>query len=277
MAYLYKEKFGKDFVIDYVCWRKYGHNEVDEPMFTQPNMYKLIKSKKDSVELFKERLLNKNVLSQDQINALESRYTKHLNEELEKSKNFELKLSDVLDPKYKGNKTLTHKWKGMKIPETAKPDSELVTGYDLEELKKIILASVKLPEKFNVHKRLQQYFINARVSNVEKGNVDWPTAEIAAFGSLLKDGYNCRLTGEDVIRGSFSQRHIAFFDQETNEVYFPLKDKKNIDLNGRLEVHNSTLCELGDMLFEYGYSIESPKNLAIWEAQYGDFVNGAQV
>ncbi len=135
-----------------------------------------------------------------------------------------------------------------------------------------------MPDGFKVHQRLNQYFINGRLNLLEKGLVDWPGAEIAAFGSLLQDGYNVRISGQDVTRGTFSQRHIGLTDQETNKVYYPLGDKNNFStLNGRLEINNSSLSEMAVMLFEYGYSLESPKNFVIWEAQFGDFVNGAQV
>jgi len=246
-------------------------------MFTQPNMYKVIKSKKDSIEIFKEQLISKNIISQSQIDSLEQKYSNLLNSELEKSKNFEYKLEDVVNPKYKGNKTLTHKWSQIKIPEACNPDSEVKTGVNVEELKKILISSVFYPENFKPHNRLVQYFINSRKSSLEKGIIDWPTAEIGAFGTLLKEGFNCRISGQDVTRGTFSQRHLGLTDQESNEIYFPFKDEHNIKLDGRLEVNNSSLSEMGVMLFEYGYSLENPKNLAIWEAQFGDFVNGAQV
>ncbi len=246
-------------------------------MFTQPNMYKIVKAKKDSIELFKEKLISRNIISQSQVESLEQKYTKLLNDELEKSKTFEYKLEDVLNPKYKGNKTLTHKWSDMKIPETCKSDDLIKTGVSLEEFKKILTASINYPEGFKPHSRLIQYFINARKTALEKGVIDWPSAEIAAFGTLLNDGYNCRISGQDVTRGTFSQRHFGLTDQDTNEIYIPFKDKQNIQMKGRLEINNSSLSEMAVMLFEYGYSLENPKNLAIWEAQFGDFVNGAQV
>ncbi len=123
---------------------------------------------------------------------------------------------------------------------------------------------------------MKQYFVDARLNNLEKGIIDWPSAESLAFGSLLNLGFNIRLSGEDVTRGTFSQRHIGFYDQQTNKVYLPFQNNKNI-FTGRISINNSILSEFAQMLFDYGYSLESPKNLVIWEAQFGDFVNGSQV
>jgi probable 2-oxoglutarate dehydrogenase E1 component DHKTD1 len=278
LSVLYKKKFNKNFMIDLVCWRKYGHNEVDEPSFTQPLMYKVIRNKKESVELLKNKLIEKNAMSNEQVKALEEKFNKILADEFEKSKTFELTLDNVRNDKYKGNKSLTHKWKEMNFPQYCKPDNELVTGVSLDIVKSALVSSVTFPSDFKIHSRLNQHFVKTRLSNLDKGIVDWPSAEIAAFGTLLADGYNVRISGQDVTRGTFSQRHIGFFDQETGNVYHPLADKKNFKyVNGRLEACNSALTEMAVMLFEYGYSIESPKNFVMWEAQFGDFVNGAQI
>lgn len=246
-------------------------------MFTQPMMYKIIKNKQETVDLLKKQLLEKGLLNDTYVKALADKYNKILNDGLEKSKTFELKIEDVKNEKYKGNKTLTHKWKDMEFPQYCKPDEDIKTGLPISDVAEIIKASVTLPQDFKIHPRLNQYFVNARLTNLEKKNVDWPTAEIAAFGSLVKDNYNLRISGQDVTRGTFSQRHIGLFHQDSNKPYFPFKDKKNFNINGRLEVNNSSLSEMAVMLFEYGYSLESPKNCVIWEAQFGDFVNGAQV
>ena len=279
LAYDYKQKFKKDFVINLVCWRKYGHNEVDEPMFSQPIMYSIIKNKKESVDLLKSYLLKNNLIDESAVKNLEEKYVKILNEEFIRAQSYRLKIEDVRNEKFKGNKSLTHKWKSMEFPQFCQKDSELVTGLaDSQDVNSILKASIKLPEKFSIHPRLNQYFINGRLNLLQKGLVDWPGAEIAAFGSLLTDGYNVRISGQDVTRGTFSQRHIGLVDQDTNNVYYPLADKNNFQkLNARLEVNNSSLSEMAVMLFEYGYSLESPKNFVIWEAQFGDFVNGAQV
>jgi probable 2-oxoglutarate dehydrogenase E1 component DHKTD1 len=278
LAVNYKKKFNKNFMIDLVCWRKYGHNEVDEPSFTQPLLYKLIRNKKETVELLKNKLIEKNAITNDQAKALEEKFNKILQDEFEKSKTFKLNLENVRNPKYMGNKTLTHKWKDMSFPQYCKPDSELVTGVNLDIVKCALLSSVTLPSDFKIHSRLNQHFVKTRLSNLEKGIVDWPSAEIAAFGYLLADGYNVRISGQDVTRGTFSQRHIGLLNQETGKVYHPLADKNNFKyVNGRLESCNSALTEMAVMLFEYGYSIESPKNFVMWEAQFGDFVNGAQI
>jgi probable 2-oxoglutarate dehydrogenase E1 component DHKTD1 len=279
LAHLYKQKFKKDFMIDLVCWRKYGHNEVDEPMFTQPSMYKIIKSKKETVESFKDKLLEKNIITKETIISLEDKYNKILNDEFQKANTHVLKIEDVRNEKFKGNKSLTHKWKSMNFPQFCEKDENILTGFkSTDELVSILKSSINLPATFNVHPRIKQYFINSRLGLLEKGMIDWPGAEMAAFGALLKEGFNIRLSGQDVTRGTFSQRHIGFTDQDGNSVYYPLADNNNFsDLKGRLEVNNSSLSEFGVMLFEYGYSLESPKNFVIWEAQFGDFNNGAQV
>jgi probable 2-oxoglutarate dehydrogenase E1 component DHKTD1 len=279
LAYMYKQKFEKDFVINLVCWRKYGHNEVDEPLFTQPIMYKCIKNKKETVEILKSYLLDKNLIDDGSIKSLEEKYMKILNEEFKRTQSHELTLKEIRNEKFKGNKSLTHKWANLEFPQFCEKDSEIVTGTkNVEEITNILKSSVNLPKNFKVHPRLNQYFINARLNQIEKGTVDWAGAEMAAFGTLLQQGFNVRISGQDVTRGTFSQRHIGLVDQDTNEVYYPLGDKNNfINLNGRLEVNNSSLSEFGEMLFEYGYSWESPKNFVVWEAQFGDFVNGAQV
>jgi probable 2-oxoglutarate dehydrogenase E1 component DHKTD1 len=276
-AYEYRQKFKKDIVINLICWRKYGHNEVDEPMFTQPLMYKIIKNKKESVDLLKNSLLEKKLITEETVKNLEEKYNKLLSEEYTKAQNFEIKLEDVKNENYKGNTAFTQKWKGINFPQFCESDKNIKTGIKKAKITEILKVSINLPNNFKVHQRLNQYFIKSRIANIEKGIIDWPGAEIAAFGSLLKDGFNVRLSGQDVTRGTFSQRHIGLFDQETNQAYFPLGDKNNFKSNGRLEVSNSTLSEMGVMLFDYGYSWESPKNFVIWEAQFGDFVNGAQV
>lgn len=246
-------------------------------MFTQPKMYKIIKNKKDSIETFKNSLIERNIINENFCENLEKKYKTLLTNELEKSKTFSLELSNVLNEKYKGPKTLTKKWSEMKFPQFCQSDLNINTGINEPLISEITKASISLPNDFNPHQRLVQYFISNRIANMEKGKIDWPTAEIIAFGSLLKDGFNMRISGQDVTRGTFSQRHLAFVDQESNEMYYPLKDKDNFNYEGNFSINNSSLSEFGVMLFEYGYSMENPKNLGIWEAQFGDFNNGAQV
>lgn len=216
LAYEYKQKFSKDFVIDLVCWRKYGHNEVDEPSFTQPLMYKIIKNKKETVLSLKDYLLEKNLISEETIKSLEERYNKILNDGFNMSKdpNFALKLEEVRDPNFKGNKSLTGKWKDLNFPQFAQKDSEIQTGIDKEIIQRVLNASVNIPKEFKLHDRLMKYFVNSRTSNLEKGLIDWPSAEMVAFGSLLQNGFNVRISGQDVTRGTFSQRHLGFLTKK---------------------------------------------------------------
>jgi probable 2-oxoglutarate dehydrogenase E1 component DHKTD1 len=276
-AYNYRKEYKKDIVIDLIGWRKHGHNEVDEPMFTQPNMYKVIKSKQETVDTFKARLISEGVITEDQVKNLADKFTKILEDEFAKAKEFKLTIENVRNENYKGNKSLTHKWKELQFPQFCEPDESVKTGISVNDAKAILKASATLPSEFKVHPRLNKYFVTERLNSIEKGIVDWPGAEMIAFGSLLKEGYNVRISGQDVTRGTFSQRHIGLFDQETNQAYFPLKDTKNFPIKGRLEVNNSSLSEMAVMLFEYGYSLENPNNMVFWEAQFGDFVNGAQI
>lgn len=172
---------------------------------------------------------------------------------------------------------MTHKWDGMKFSAFgSEPQS---TGYDKETLRDIALKSVELPSDFNTHSRLAKMHIPNRIKGINENKIDWATAEAMAMVSLNNQGYNVRLVGEDVERGTFSQRHLVFHDQNNyGKSYTPLiHNFERSDKTGRLAIHNSNLSELATMAFEYGYSLESPKNLCLWEAQFGDFYNPAQL
>lgn len=179
---------------------------------------------------------------------------------------------------FKGNRSMTHKWEGMNFSTFGKEPEE--TGYDLEKLENIAFASIEYKDsQFTPHERLQRTHIDARRKLVNNGKVDWATAEVMALGSLVQEGYNVRLVGEDSERGTFSQRHLVMVDQKTGNKFFPLKSSDYMfeTGKGRINIMNTNLSEYGPMSFEYGYSLENPKNLCIWEAQFGDFYNPAQV
>ncbi|GMK58230.1 hypothetical protein CspeluHIS016_0502620 [Cutaneotrichosporon spelunceum] len=260
IAFQYREMFRKDIIIDLICYRRWGHNELDEPGYTQPLMYEKIRSRKSVPELFEERLTSASVLSEADASAGRAAY----NASLDKA------LAGV--PDYKPpSEMLGGKWKDMVWPASAeaKPDPE--TGLPIDRLVDIGKKSVELPADFNVHSRLKRH-ITSRLKGLES-KVDFATAEAMAFGSLLQDGNDVRISGQDVGRGTFSQRHAMFVDQKDESCYVPLND--SLDAPGKLELCNSSLSEMAVLGFEIGMSWANPRLLPIWEAQFGDFHNTA--
>jgi len=258
----FRLKFNRDVVIDLICYRRFGHNEGDEPAFTQPLMYKKIKSHPTTLEIYGKKLVNENTITQQQLNDLINKF------------------KDLLDDQYKNAKDYKPKiewfegtWSRYR-PEKGK-DKRGISGVDT---KKIIQISDKIhhiPSNVNLHKTIIKV-LDARRKTVNKGrNIDWATAEALAFGSLIEEGFPVRLVGQDSGRGTFSQRHSVLRDQINNSRYIPLN---NISKNQKhFEVVDSFLSELAVLGFEYGYSLSEPNTLTIWEAQFGDFANCAQV
>ena len=258
----FRLKFNRDVVIDLICYRRFGHNEGDEPSFTQPLMYKKIRSHPTPIKIYGEKLVNEGLLTKEE-----------LNEQLKKFK-------DLLDNQFKNAKDYKPKiewfegtWSSYK-PERGK-DKRGVTGFDIKVLNSISEKINTIPENKNVHKTILRVF-DFRKKNVNQGyGIDWATAEALAFGSLLEEGYPVRLVGQDSGRGTFSQRHSILRNQIDNSRYIPLN---NISKNQKnFEIVDSFLSELAVLGFEYGYSLVEPNTLTIWEAQFGDFANGAQV
>jgi probable 2-oxoglutarate dehydrogenase E1 component DHKTD1 len=303
IAIEYRKRFKKDVWIDIVGYRKHGHNELDEPAFTQPNMYQNIRSRTTIPTLYSQRLLASGVLkSQEQVEELRNR----LDSELEKGFQHHATQS-ATDAGYVPH--FDHlqgpKWVGKVHPseETLKTGKLLInpdTSFDAKALVQVALASTKLPADFTPHERLARSFVEARqqklAAGVEAKDLDWATAEAMAFGSLMLEGHNVRISGQDACRGTFSQRHAKLTDQNVQKrTWMPMNHLQDSGLSpvtkispkaspstnpgkiGRLEVVNSPLSEFAVMGFEYGHSIEDPNTLALWEAQYGDFVNGAQI
>lgn len=265
----YREKFKKDIVIDLVGYRKYGHNEVDEPSFTQPHMYEKIRARKAFPDEYGESLLERGVITSAKMRELQNKLEKHLENAFKVGKNY----------KVDGINAFQGKWSNMKFPsKTEMHNSISNSGVDKSTLLEIGLQSVSIPDDFNVHERLQRTHIQARqkaLKNEKDIQIDWATAESMAFGSLLLEGHNIRLAGQDCRRGTFSQRHATLVDQKDESHYTPLDHLAH--KKGRFQVINSNLSELAVMAYEYGYSWENPKNLVLWEAQFGDFNNGAQI
>ena len=249
IAVEYQRKFKKDVVIDLIGWRKMGHNELDEPLFTQPQMYRNINERPSTAQKYAKIVIS------DEIKDIEMKSFHNLDSAVIKAK--------IYKPLSIG---IQKNWK-LEEQETG------VSRYLLIEAG---IKSVSLPENFNIHPRLQKYHIESRLKQIKEGKIDWATAEAMAFGSLLSEGFNVRLSGQDVSRGTFSHRHLKFHDQINGNEYYPFADWKKEQ--GHLELAPSNLSEFGVLGFEYGLSIVSGnKVLPIWEAQFGDFFNGAQI
>ena len=258
----FRLKFNRDVVIDLICYRRFGHNEGDEPSFTQPLMYKKIRSHPSPVKVYGERLVESHSISKDFLNLSIKKFKDLLDDQFKNAKDYKPKIEW-----FEGT------WSRYK-PERGK-DKRGVTGADTKKLLEISNKINTVPNEINIHKTISKIFENRKL-NVKKGSgIDWSTAESLAFGSLLEEGYPVRLVGQDSGRGTFSQRHSVLRNQIDNSRYIPLN---NISKNQKnFEIVDSFLSELAVLGFEYGYSLVEPNTLTIWEAQFGDFANGAQV
>ena len=262
LAAEYRNLFKEDVVVDMFCYRRSGHNEADEPMFTQPLMYKKIKSHSTTLNIYKEQLVREEVLTEEEARSKISDFKKFLNSEFELSKSYKPNKADWLDGT----------WTGIKIASIdARRGKTSSTEEDIKALAKEIHS---IPKDFTPHKRIQKIY-NERQESINDGkNIDWATAEALAFATLLKDGYGVRLSGQDVGRGTFSHRHAVLYDQENEKRFVPLRHFRKEQ--ALFEIVDSFLSEFGVLGFEYGYSQADPKTLVLWEAQFGDFSNGAQ-
>ena len=259
----YRQKFKRDVVLDIFCYRKYGHNEGDEPSFTQPLMYKKIKEHPSTLQKFADRLISEKILTKKEFEDEKNAYQKRLDEEFEASKSY---ISNEHD-------WFTGVW--SKFTTELGHDRRGDTGIEIKKIKNLGKKLAHIPEGFNAHKTISRIY-DARSKMFETGkDFDWAMAETLAFASLVDEGYGVRLVGQDSVRGTFSQRHAAINDQVTAERYYPLKHISNEQ--GQVEIIDSLLSEMGVLGFEYGYSLTDPDTLVLWEAQFGDFANGAQV
>ena len=262
LAAEYRNLFKEDVVIDMFCYRRSGHNEADEPMFTQPLMYKKIKKHATTLNIYKDQLVREEVLTEDEAKLRISDFKKFLDSEFELSKSYKPNKADWLDGTWTGFKTASFDARRGK------------TSSNEEDIKLIAKEIHSIPEEFSPHKRIKKIYNDRYQSIVNEQNIDWATAEALAFASLLADGYGVRLSGQDVGRGTFSHRHAVLYDQENEERFVPLRHFR--EKQGLFEIVDSFLSEFGVLGFEYGYSQADPKTLVIWEAQFGDFSNGAQ-
>jgi 2-oxoglutarate dehydrogenase E1 component len=265
MAAEFRMEFGSDIVLDIVCYRRHGHNETDEPAFTQPVMYRAIGQQKTTRTLYAEALAAEGVVSADEAKAMWDDFAEKLD------------AANKAAQSYKPNKAdwLEGHWSGLSRSNGDVERTEEATGVERDVLRQVGAALSRVPDSFNVHPRIARQ-LEAKRQMVEGGEgIDWATGEALAFGSLLLEGHRVRLSGEDSQRGTFSQRHAVLIDQQNQHEYVPLNNIATEQ--SRIEIYNSLLSEVGVLGFEYGYSVADPRTLVLWEAQFGDFANGAQV
>lgn len=263
LAAEYRMRFKKDVVIDLVCYRKNGHNEIDEPSFTQPLMYKRVAQMKNVWQLYSEKLIAEGSLAQAEVDAISKEVMDTMTAKFEESKSLRNKPKDWL----------LGEWSDMKT--FSELSSKQATAVEMQTLKKIGKTICTYPADFNIHKRLKGV-MDKKKESVESGEgIDWATAEALAFGSLLLEGNHVRLSGQDVERGTFSHRHAAMHDQVTNVKFEPLNHLSASQ--AKFTVSCSNLSEYGVLGFELGYAMGNPHALVLWEAQFGDFSNGAQI
>ncbi len=259
----YRHTFKKDVVLDIWCYRKHGHNEGDEPRWTQPKMYSVIDKKPTPREIYAEKLIAQGVVTADEVEKLKTEFNDRLEEAYAGANDYKPEKADMLEGK----------WGHIKTVEPGEK-AKVETGVEKEALRAIGKKLAEIPADVDLHKGVVRV-LNTRDKMMESGeNIDWAMGEALAFGSLLKDGHPIRLTGQDVIRGTFSHRHSGVWDQQSGEITFALN---NLDTEAKYEAHNSNLSEFAVLGYEYGYSQAEPNTLTIWEAQFGDFSNGAQI
>jgi len=265
LAAEYRMRFGSDIVLDIVCYRRHGHNETDEPAFTQPIMYRAIRRQKTTRHLYAERLVAEGTMTAEAAQALWDEFAATLESAFQAAQSYRPNKADWLE----GH------WSGLKQADQEEERAEEATAVPRATLHRIGAALATVPETFDVNPKIARQ-LEAKRQMIESGEgIDWATAEGLAFGSLLLEGHRVRLSGEDTQRGTFSQRHGVLVDQTTQNEYVPLNNIT--EKQARIELFNSLLSEAGVLGFEYGYSLADPHTLVLWEAQFGDFANGAQV
>ena len=263
LAVEFRTQFHKDVAIDIVCFRKLGHNEQDTPSMTQPLMYAKIKGHPSTQELYSKRLIGEGVISQADVDGWIKEFDDFLDSEFEAGKSYKPNKADWLDGK----------WAGLTLPKGE--DSRSKTGVSVTRLKELGRQITAIPEGFDIHKTVKR-MVDGRREAIESGvGIDWALGEHLAFATLLDEGTPVRLSGQDSVRGTFTQRHSDFIDQTNEEHYTPLNNIRPGQAS--YEVIDSALSEEAVLGFEYGFSLADPNTLTLWEGQFGDFVNGAQV
>ncbi|WP_417429367.1 2-oxoglutarate dehydrogenase E1 component [Halpernia sp.] len=260
----FRKQFGKDVYIDLLGYRKYGHNEGDEPRFTQPQLYSLISKHPNPREIYKDKLIENKTLSTEVLDKMEHEFKALLDENFDASKQIERNTMDVF---------MEEDWKDYPIDKSGDVLKVYNTKFDIEKLKKLAIQIATLPSDKKFIKKISRLFDN-RLKQVETDTLDWAQGELLAYATLLADGNNVRISGEDVERGTFSHRHAVVKTEDAEEEYVPLK---HVAENQQFDIYNSFLSEYAVLGFDYGYAMVSPNTLTIWEAQFGDFANGAQI
>jgi 2-oxoglutarate dehydrogenase E1 component len=263
IAIEFRQRFLKPVVIDMICYRRHGHNEGDEPSFTQPLMYKKIRQLPSVVDSYSKRLAGEGVVAETDAEKLRADFWTTLETEFEVSESYRPNKADWLDGR----------WSGITLAEEGPRRGE--TAASIETLKTTGLKLTRIPQGFTVHKTIERLLANRRKMIEDGRGIDWAMAEALAFGTLLEEGFPVRLSGQDAERGTFSQRHSVLTDQVNEDQYIPLNHIS--EHQAPFEVINSMLSEEAVLGFEYGYSLAEPNTLVLWEAQFGDFANGAQV
>jgi 2-oxoglutarate dehydrogenase E1 component len=260
----FRKQFGKDVYVDLLGYRKYGHNEGDEPRFTQPHLYSLISKHQNPREIYKTKLLENKTLSTEVLDKMDQEFKSLLDENFDASKQIERNTMDVF---------MAEDWEGFPMDKHGDVLKVYDTRFDIEKLKQIATEIATLPSDKKFIKKISRLFEN-RLKQVETNTLDWAQGELLAYASLLSEGNNIRISGEDVQRGTFSHRHAVVKTEDAEETYTPLK---HVNENQKFDIYNSHLSEYAVLGFDYGYSMVSPNTLTVWEAQFGDFVNGAQI
>ncbi|KAI0451830.1 oxoglutarate dehydrogenase [Xylaria acuta] len=262
----WRAEFQSDVVIDLICYRKHGHNETDQPSFTQPLMYKRIAAQDPQIKIYIDKLLKDGTFTKEDIEEHKQWVWGMLEDSFAKSKDYQ--------PSSK--EWTTSAWNGFKSPKELASEvlPHMPTNVEKKTLEHIGEVIGSAPEDFQLHRNLKRILQSRTKSVLEGKNIDWSTAEALAIGSLVTEGHHVRISGQDVERGTFSQRHAVFHDQENEETYTPLQHISKDQ--GKFVISNSSLSEFGALGFEYGYSLSSPNALVMWEAQFGDFANNAQ-
>ncbi|MCO6386726.1 2-oxoglutarate dehydrogenase E1 component [Aliihoeflea sp. 40Bstr573] len=265
VAMEYRMTFHKPAVVDMFCYRRFGHNEGDEPAFTQPIMYKSIRQHRTTVQLYSEKLIAEGVVSEGEVEKMRADWRAHLEQEWESGQAYKPNKADWLDGA----------WTGLRTADTQDEMRRGKTAMPVKSLKELGKKLTEVPKDFEAHKTIQRFLDNRRKMIDTGEGIDWSTAEALAFGAILMDGNPIRLSGQDSERGTFSQRHSVLYDQRDEGRYIPLNNLGPQQAN--YEVINSMLSEEAVLGFEYGFSLAEPRALTLWEAQFGDFANGAQV
>ena len=265
LATEFRMEFATDVVIDLICYRRHGHNENDEPAFTQPTMYKAIKSQKTTRVLYADALAAEGSVTAEEAKAIADAYNQKLEDAYKGAQAYKVNKADWLEGK----------WSGLGQATTEDEYEEQATAAPIAQLREVGAALARPPENFDLNPKILRQ-LEAKKQMIDSGEgIDWATGEALAFGTLLTDGHRVRLSGEDVQRGTFSQRHAVLIDQTNQNEYVPLNNIR--EGQAKIEIFNSLLSEFGVLGFEYGYAISDPGVLVLWEAQFGDFANGAQV